>query len=43
MNQAVDYDLFLHADDFCLVYQHKDVKEIKRNLNKTFQIFVICL
>ena len=33
MKQAVDCDLFLYADDYCLVYQHKDVKEIERNLN----------
>ena len=41
MKQAVDYDLFLNADDSCLVYQHKDVKEIERNkclwLEKTKQ------
>ena len=36
MKQAVDCDLFLYADDSCLVYQHKDVKEIWRNLNKNF-------
>ena len=34
MKQAVDCDLFLYADDTCLVYKHKDVKEIERNLNK---------
>ena len=34
MKQAVDCDLFLYADDSCLVYQHKDVKEIERILNK---------
>ena len=34
--QAVDCDLFLYADDSCLVYQYKDVKEIERNLNKFF-------
>ena len=34
MKQAVDWDLSLYADDSCLVYQHKDVKEIERNLNK---------
>ena len=34
--QAVDCDLFLYTDDSCLVYQHKDVKEIGRNLNKNF-------
>ena len=36
MKQAVDCDLFLYADDSCLVYQHKDVQEIGRNLNKNF-------
>ena len=36
MKQAVDCDLFLYADDSCLVYQHKDVKEIERNLKKNF-------
>ena len=34
--KIVDCDLFLYADDSCLVYQHKDVKEIERNLNKNF-------
>ena len=36
MKQAVDCDLFLYADDSYLVYQHKEVKEIERNLNKNF-------
>ena len=36
MNQAVDCDLFLYADDSCLVYQHKDVSKIEQNLNKNF-------
>ena len=36
MKQAVDCDVFLYADDSCLVYQHKDVKEIERNLNENF-------
>ena len=36
MKQAVDCDLFLHADDSCLVYQHRGAKEIERNLNKNF-------
>ena len=36
IKQAVDCDLLLYADDSCLVYQHKDVKEIERNLNKNF-------
>ena len=34
--QAVDCDLFLYADDSCLVYQLKDVQERERNLNKNF-------
>ena len=33
MKQAADCDLFLYADDSCIVYQHKIVKEIERNLN----------
>ena len=36
MKQAVDCDLFLYADDSCLVYQHKDGEQIERNLNKNF-------
>ena len=36
MKQNVDCDLSLCADDSFLVYQHKDVKEIKRNLNNNF-------
>ena len=36
MKQIVDCDLSLCTDDSCLVYQHKDVKEIERNLNNNF-------
>ena len=36
MKQAVDCDLFLYADNSCLVYQHKDVSKIEQNLNKNF-------
>ena len=36
MKQALDFDLSLCADDSCLVYQHKDVNEIERNLNQNF-------
>ena len=28
LKQVVDCDLFLYADDSCLVYQHKDREEI---------------
>ena len=36
MPQAVSCDLLLYADDSCLIYQHKDVKEIEQMLNKNF-------
>ena len=36
MPQAVSCDLYLYADDSCLVYQHKDVKVIEQQLNKDF-------
>ena len=36
MPQALSCDLFLYADDSCLVYQHKVVKEIEKVLNKNF-------
>ena len=36
MKQAVNCDLFLYADDSCLVYQHNDVSIIEQNLNKNF-------
>ena len=36
MPQSVDCDLYLYADDSCLVFQHKDVKEIEKQLNKDF-------
>ena len=31
-----DCDLFLYADETCLVYQHKDVKEIEEDVNNFF-------
>ena len=40
MPQAVDCDLFLYADDTCLLFQHKDLERIKEELTKTF--FTIC-
>jgi len=36
MAQAVDCDLYLFADDSCLVYSGDNVKEIDENLNKNF-------
>ena len=36
MAQAVKSNLFLYADDSCLIFQGKDVKEIKKQLNEDF-------
>ena len=36
MSQAVECDLYLYADDSCLLFQHKNVTEIKKQLNKDF-------
>ena len=36
MPQAVDYDLFLYADDTCLLYQHKYLDQINKELTKRF-------
>ena len=37
MSQAVKCNLFLYADDTCLVYQHKDINEVEKQLNKDFE------
>ena len=36
MLQAAKYDLFLYADDTCLVCQHKDINKIENQLNEDF-------
>ena len=36
MPRSVSSNLFLYADDSCLVFQHKDLKEIEKQLNKDF-------
>ena len=36
MPQSVKCDLFLYADDSCLVFQHKSPKEIEKQLNEDF-------
>ena len=36
MSQAVSSDLYLYADDSCLIFQHKDVNIINEPLNKDF-------
>ena len=44
MSQAVKCDLFLYADDTCLVCQHKDINKIENQLNEGFSnIYVIGL
>ena len=36
MPQAVECTLLLYADDSCLLFQHKDVKEIEKQLKNDF-------
>ena len=36
MPQAVECDILLYADDTCLIFQHEDVSEIEKVLNKNF-------
>ena len=36
MSQAVKCDLFLHADDTCLLCQHKDINKIENQLSVDF-------
>ena len=36
MSQAVECDLYLYADDSCLLFHHKSVTKIKKQLNKDF-------
>ena len=38
MPQAVDGELLLHADDTCLIFQHKDITKIETALNKNFSM-----
>ena len=37
MPQFVKSNLFLYADDSCLIYQHRDVNEIEKQLNNDFK------
>ena len=37
MSQAVKSNLFLYADDSCLIYQHRDVEETEKQLHKNFE------
>ena len=36
MPMAVKYNLFLYADDTCLVFPSKNVKDIEKQLNEDF-------
>ena len=36
MSQAVKCDIFLYADDTCLVCQHKDINKIENQSNEDF-------
>ena len=36
LSQAVKCDLFLYANDSCLVCQHKDINKIENQLNQDF-------
>ena len=36
MSMAVKCNLFLYADDTCLVFQSKNIKDIKKQLNEEF-------
>ena len=37
MPMAVKCNLFLHADDTCLVFQNKDVEDTEKQLNEDFE------
>ena len=37
MSQALKCNLLLYADDTCLVYQHNDITDIEKQLNKDFE------
>ena len=36
MSMAVECNLFLYADDTCLVFQSKNIKDIEKQLNEEF-------
>ena len=37
MPQPVKSNLFLYANDSCLIYQHRDVSEIEKQQKKDFE------
>ena len=44
MSQAVECDLYLYADDSCLLFQHKNVTEIKKTVHQSLQqyLWLVC-
>ena len=40
MSQAVECNLYLYADDSCLLFQHKSVTEIKKTVNRRRQQYL---
>ena len=40
MPQVIDSELLLHADDICLIFQHKNITEIETALKKNSVCFV---
>ena len=43
MAQAVKSNLFLYADDYCLVFQGKNVIEVERQLNRFYKHLCLLL
>ena len=43
MPQAVKSNLFLYGDDWCLMFQHKEVEEIEKVIKNDFEIFAVGL
>ena len=40
MQQAIDSELLLYADDACLAFQHRNIKTIEKHLNRAFSTLV---
>ena len=43
MPMALKCNLFLYADDTCLVFESKNVKDIEKQLNEDLQTYAIGL
>ena len=42
MPQTIVLNLFLYSDDSCLMYQHRDAKEIEKQLKKKKNFEDVC-